>query len=133
MGGGFFALNSSSAPRESFALFDDCGSTIESPRSRLYTGHAGTLVCTHAEQLPEVLSSMHDALRGGRHAVGVFDYEPVHVPRLFQVDRYASVLQMTSTVEARLRDDATLADVFAAIYPCGSITGAQGSRSSSCA
>ncbi len=48
----------------------------------------------------------------------------VRVPRLFQVDRYAAVLQMTSTVEARLRDDATLADIFAAIYPCGSITGA---------
>ena len=48
----------------------------------------------------------------------------VHVSRLFQVDRYASVLQMTSTIEARLCDDATLAGIFAAIYPCGSITGA---------
>lgn len=48
----------------------------------------------------------------------------VHVPKLFQVDRYASVLQMTSTVEAALRDDVELADVFSALYPCGSITGA---------
>ncbi|MDN2711379.1 aminodeoxychorismate synthase component I [Janthinobacterium sp. SUN118] len=48
----------------------------------------------------------------------------VKVPALFEVTRYSSVLQMTSTVQARLRDDATLSDIFQALYPCGSITGA---------
>ena len=48
----------------------------------------------------------------------------VAVPKLFEVTRFGAVLQMTSTVQARLRDDATLAEVFAALYPCGSITGA---------
>ncbi|SHH43672.1 aminodeoxychorismate synthase component I [Massilia sp. CF038] len=48
----------------------------------------------------------------------------VAVPALFDVQRYSSVLQMTSTVRARLRADASLADVFTALYPCGSITGA---------
>jgi len=48
----------------------------------------------------------------------------VRVPALFQVTRYSSVLQMTSTVQARLRGDASLADIFQALYPCGSITGA---------
>ncbi|RFP12777.1 MULTISPECIES: aminodeoxychorismate synthase component I [unclassified Duganella] len=48
----------------------------------------------------------------------------VAVPALFEVHRYSSVLQMTSTITARLRDDATLADIFNALYPCGSITGA---------
>ncbi|MCC7643242.1 MULTISPECIES: aminodeoxychorismate synthase component I [unclassified Janthinobacterium] len=48
----------------------------------------------------------------------------VKVPALFEVTRYSSVLQMTSTVQARLRDDATLTDIFQALYPCGSITGA---------
>jgi para-aminobenzoate synthetase/4-amino-4-deoxychorismate lyase len=48
----------------------------------------------------------------------------VSVPALFDVQRYSSVLQMTSTVTAKLRDDATLEGVFAALYPCGSITGA---------
>ncbi|NNG25038.1 aminodeoxychorismate synthase component I [Telluria aromaticivorans] len=48
----------------------------------------------------------------------------VQVPALFDVQRYGSVLQMTSTVQARLRPDATLEDIFAALYPCGSITGA---------
>jgi para-aminobenzoate synthetase/4-amino-4-deoxychorismate lyase len=48
----------------------------------------------------------------------------VHVPQLFRVDRYSSVLQMTSTVQAHLREEVDLAGVFAALYPCGSITGA---------
>jgi para-aminobenzoate synthetase/4-amino-4-deoxychorismate lyase len=48
----------------------------------------------------------------------------VEVPALFDVQRYGDVLQMTSTVQARLREDATLAEVFGALYPCGSITGA---------
>jgi len=48
----------------------------------------------------------------------------VDVPALFEVHRYSSVLQMTSTITAQLRDDATLDEIFAAIYPCGSITGA---------
>jgi len=48
----------------------------------------------------------------------------VQVPALFDVQRYSSVLQMTSTITATLRADATLAQVFEALYPCGSITGA---------
>jgi para-aminobenzoate synthetase/4-amino-4-deoxychorismate lyase len=48
----------------------------------------------------------------------------VEVPALFDVRRYSSVLQMTSTVRGTLRADASLADIFDALYPCGSITGA---------
>jgi len=48
----------------------------------------------------------------------------VQVPHLFAVGRFGQVLQMTSTVTAQLRDDASIADVVAALYPCGSITGA---------
>jgi para-aminobenzoate synthetase / 4-amino-4-deoxychorismate lyase len=48
----------------------------------------------------------------------------VQVPALFEVQRFSSVLQMTSTVQARLRDNITLNDILQAIYPCGSITGA---------
>src|SRR5690606_39439037 len=44
--------------------------------------------------------------------------------KLFDVQRFSSVLQMTSTITAQLRSDASLADVFVALYPCGSITGA---------
>ena len=48
----------------------------------------------------------------------------VTVPKLFDVQRFGAVLQMTSTVQARLRPDVTLGALFAALYPCGSITGA---------
>lgn len=48
----------------------------------------------------------------------------VKVPALFEVRRYSGVLQMTSTVQAQVRPGVTLADLFAALYPCGSITGA---------
>jgi para-aminobenzoate synthetase/4-amino-4-deoxychorismate lyase len=48
----------------------------------------------------------------------------VEVSALFDVQRYSSVLQMTSTVRAQLRPDVGLADIFSALYPCGSITGA---------
>ncbi len=48
----------------------------------------------------------------------------VQTPVLFDVQRYGAVLQMTSTVQARLKADAALVDIFDALYPCGSITGA---------
>jgi para-aminobenzoate synthetase / 4-amino-4-deoxychorismate lyase len=48
----------------------------------------------------------------------------VEVQQLCHVERYPTVFQMTSTVAARLRADATLEDTFAALFPCGSVTGA---------
>ncbi|MBP6016180.1 MAG: aminodeoxychorismate synthase component I [Candidatus Promineofilum sp.] len=46
----------------------------------------------------------------------------VDVPSLFTVERYPTLLQMTSTVTAET--DAPLSDVLAATFPCASITGA---------
>ncbi len=48
----------------------------------------------------------------------------VKVPELFAVDRFGAVLQMTSTIVADMREGPGLAQVFDALYPCGSITGA---------
>lgn len=48
----------------------------------------------------------------------------VQVPRLFHREALPSVWQMTSDVTARTRAGTTLADVFRALFPCGSITGA---------
>ncbi len=48
----------------------------------------------------------------------------VSVPELFRVERYETVWQLTSTVQARLRPEVGLVDVFRAAFPCGSITGA---------
>ena len=46
----------------------------------------------------------------------------VRVPSLFDVERYPTLLQMTSTVTAET--DASLSDILAATFPCASITGA---------
>ncbi|CAN5711141.1 aminodeoxychorismate synthase component I [soil metagenome] len=48
----------------------------------------------------------------------------VNVSKLFEVERYETLWQMTSTVESTLRSDVGLAEVMAALFPCGSITGA---------
>ncbi|HET7584478.1 MAG TPA: aminodeoxychorismate synthase component I [Gemmatimonadaceae bacterium] len=48
----------------------------------------------------------------------------VRVPRLLEVERYPTVLQLTSTVAAELRSGVTLPEIFAALFPCGSVTGA---------
>jgi para-aminobenzoate synthetase/4-amino-4-deoxychorismate lyase len=48
----------------------------------------------------------------------------VQVSELFKVQRFERVLQMTSTVQAQLREDVRLPELIAALYPCGSITGA---------
>jgi len=46
----------------------------------------------------------------------------VEVPRMYEVERYPTVWQMTSTVTAHT--DASIADLLAATFPCASITGA---------
>jgi len=48
----------------------------------------------------------------------------VHVSSLFELERFETVWQMTSTVESTLRDGTALADLMTALFPCGSITGA---------
>ncbi|MDJ1168694.1 aminodeoxychorismate synthase component I [Roseofilum sp. BLCC_M154] len=50
----------------------------------------------------------------------------VQVPRLFEVERYATVWQMTSTVTAQTRSP--LSQILANIFPCASITGAPKAR-----
>jgi para-aminobenzoate synthetase component I len=46
------------------------------------------------------------------------------VSELFKVETYPSLHQMISTIRAKLLPDLTLRDIFAALFPCGSITGA---------
>jgi len=48
----------------------------------------------------------------------------VNVPALFSVELYASVWQMTSTVDAALLPGTSFAGILRALFPCGSITGA---------
>jgi para-aminobenzoate synthetase/4-amino-4-deoxychorismate lyase len=48
----------------------------------------------------------------------------VRVSELFAIEPYASVFQMTSTVQADVRADLGMPEVLRAVFPCGSITGA---------
>ena len=48
----------------------------------------------------------------------------VAVESLFAVESYPTVHQMTSTVTAEARGDATFGNLIRALFPCGSITGA---------
>ncbi|HET8871593.1 MAG TPA: chorismate-binding protein [Aquabacterium sp.] len=52
----------------------------------------------------------------------------VQVPSLFDVQALPTVWQMTSTIEARTRAEVGLSDIFRALFPCGSITGAPKQR-----
>jgi para-aminobenzoate synthetase/4-amino-4-deoxychorismate lyase len=48
----------------------------------------------------------------------------VRVPTLFAIERYETVWQMTSTLQGDVDADVSLVDVFRALFPCGSVTGA---------
>ncbi len=53
----------------------------------------------------------------------------VSVDALFEVETYPTVHQMTSTISAKLRPGVGLTEVFRALFPCGSVTGAPKRRS----
>jgi len=48
----------------------------------------------------------------------------VSVPKLFEIEHYPTVHQMTSTITATVSSNTNLVDIFKALFPCGSITGA---------
>lgn len=48
----------------------------------------------------------------------------LEVPKLFAIETYPTVHQMVSHVRARLVPGTSLRDIFAALFPCGSVTGA---------
>lgn len=48
----------------------------------------------------------------------------VKVDKLFEVETHKTIHQMTSEISAELENNTTLFEIFEAIFPCGSITGA---------
>ncbi|UNK38761.1 aminodeoxychorismate synthase component I [Shinella sp. H4-D48] len=48
----------------------------------------------------------------------------LHVPKLFAIETYPTVHQMVSHVRAKLTSGTSIREIFAALFPCGSITGA---------
>ncbi len=53
----------------------------------------------------------------------------VKVPELFKVTPFGSVLQMTTPIYAQAKPNTHAGDIFQALFPCGSITGAPKKRS----
>ncbi|MCS6988566.1 MAG: aminodeoxychorismate synthase component I [Chloroherpetonaceae bacterium] len=48
----------------------------------------------------------------------------VCVPSLFDIERFPTLFQMTSTARGKLKEGVSLKEIFRALFPCGSITGA---------
>lgn len=53
----------------------------------------------------------------------------VQTEKLFEVETYPTVHQMTSTITAKLLPETSLVAIFQALFPCGSVTGAPKRRS----
>ncbi len=63
-----------------------------------------------------------DLLRNDISAIS--EVGTLSVPRLFEIETYPTVHQMVSHVRARLVQGIGLSEIFRALFPCGSITGA---------
>ena len=48
----------------------------------------------------------------------------VRVERFFDIERYETVFQATSTIRARLRRNVSIGELIGSLFPCGSVTGA---------
>lgn len=61
-----------------------------------------------------------DLLRNDLGRVGM----DIKAPRLFEVAKYATLCQMTSTVTGSVNKDTAVYELFSALFPSGSVTGA---------
>jgi len=84
---------------------------------------AAAALCGSEKQRAENLMIV-DMLRNDLGRVA--ELGSVEVASLFDVERYPTLLQMTSEVRARSR--APLSELFAALFPCASVTGAPKKR-----
>lgn len=144
--GGLFQAMVHSQPQSYGALIDLGDRQILSVSPELFFSRVGRLVTTRPmkgtaprgrstaedlEQRDRLLSSEKE--RAGnlmivdmvRNDLGrVAEIGSVDVSALFDVERHPTVWQMTSTITARLPDDVGLAELFAGVFPSGSVTGA---------
>jgi para-aminobenzoate synthetase/4-amino-4-deoxychorismate lyase len=132
--GGFAALLDTgryrilSASPELFFLRD--GTSIVT-RPMKGTAPRGRWLAEDLERASSLTSSTKDRAENAmivdllRNDLGrIADPATVRVDRLFEAERYETVWQLTSTISARVPEAASLLDVFSALFPSGSVTGA---------
>ena len=102
---------------ELFLAFDGARITARPMKGTAPIGRSDELASekNRAENLMIV-----DILRNDLHRLGA----RVSVDRLLEVERYPTFATMTSTLRADLDTTPTLAEIFAATFPCASVTGA---------
>jgi para-aminobenzoate synthetase/4-amino-4-deoxychorismate lyase len=54
----------------------------------------------------------------------ISEFNSVHVDHLFKVEKYESLFQLVSEVSAQVRSNISWKQIFASLFPCGSVTGA---------
>jgi para-aminobenzoate synthetase/4-amino-4-deoxychorismate lyase len=54
----------------------------------------------------------------------ICSFGSVNIEKLFEVERYSSLWQMTSRISGELRSSIGYEEIFRALFPCGSVTGA---------
>lgn len=96
------------------------GTAARLPRSDTDPGQRETLAASPKERAENLM--IVDLVRNDLGAIA--ETGTVQVPDLFQVETYPTVHQMTSTVTATIRPETGLTDIFRALFPCGSVTGA---------
>ena len=128
------------------AFIDLGGSQILSVSPELFLRSDGTTVTTkpmkgtapRGRSTVEDLAMRDDLLRSEKERAGnlmivdmlrndlgrVARSGTVTVSELMQPERHPTVWQLTSTVEAELEAEIGLAELFTAVFPCGSVTGA---------
>ncbi|HEX4880628.1 MAG TPA: chorismate-binding protein [Limnobacter sp.] len=131
------------AARSVYLHTDECSLLSWSPE--LFFSWSGQMLCTSpmkgTRPLPQGASvaALSDSAKDRAENVMIVDLlrndmakicEPktVQVQSLFDVMQLSTVEQMTSTIVGKTRPGTRLLDVFAALFPCGSVTGAPKSQ-----
>jgi len=118
-----------SASPELFFRWDRAGKLVTRPMKG--TTRRGRFTAEDRALVEELISSEKERAENVmivdliRNDLGrVAEFGSVSVSELFAVEQYNTVWQMTSEIEAQARPDVDLFDVFAALFPSGSVTGA---------
>lgn len=110
-------------------LFFDLDGDIISGRPMKGTAKRGRTTAEDAEQVKWLQADIKNRAENVmivdmiRNDIGrIAETGSVHVQELFTIEKYPTLFQMTSTV--RGKTNASLTEIFNALYPCASITGA---------